>query len=105
MKEPIAMEIAISVFRDMRWCRGTKSFHFKPKTNTFMYTSMVEKLSFLCPNKYFLDNTFNVPGTFENEIGGTRDGKRFKESELYSIEPHSFMIKLYADEFEITNPI
>lgn len=105
MKTPIAEEISLSIRRDMRWCRGSQSYVFRPKTNSFMYTSIIKTLSFLCENKYFLEHMFNITDSIANEIRGPRDGKRYKESELYSLEPFSFMIKLYCDEFETTNPI
>lgn len=102
---PVAKEIALHVRRDRRWCRATHSFVFRPKTDSFMFTSIIETLKFLCKNYDFLCHIFNVPDENENEICSPRDGKRFKNSELYSVEPFSFLIQIYLDEFETTNPL
>ncbi len=80
------------------------------KTNgsnfNYHYVPITKTLQSLLNNKEIANNYFeNKENNTYNEIRSFDDSLRFKQSALYRVEPESFKIKLFVDDFDIANPL
>lgn len=78
--------------------------------NTFQFVSIAETLRALFSLKEFEDYYFEHSSMQSHDCDGTKYfdfccGKTFKSKEFFRDNPNCLKIQLYADEFEVCNPL
>jgi len=74
-------------------------------TSTFQFVSLVDSLAALLKNKKVSSQVLQQVSSKRNILSSFSDGTVFRDHPVYQQHPYALQIILYADEFDVVNPL
>ena len=74
-------------------------------TDSFQYISVIDTLKVVLKNDDVRTQILNPEASAEGHLRSFRDGAVYKNHPIFSQHPYAIEIVVYADEFEVVNPL